>query len=159
MAARDIVARDIMTKTLIAAKKEATGRHLAEKMLSGLFSGMPVVDENNKLIGVVSEFDLIKAMDYGKPLDKVTAEEIMTKKPISVSEDTSVEDIIHVMTKQNVMRVPVIKDDIPIGVVSRCDILKCVYGVLKPEFIKISSERGEVEFFAEIPSSEKETQA
>ena len=159
MAARDIVARDIMTKTLIAAKREATGRHLAEKMLSGLFSGMPVVDGNNKLIGVVSEFDLIRAMDYGKPLDKVTAEEIMTKKPISVSEDTTVEDIIHIMTKQNVMRVPVIKDDVPIGVVSRCDILKCVYGVLKPEFIKISSERGEVEFFAEIASSEKETQA
>ena len=159
MAGRVLVAKDIMTKTLIAAKKEATGRHLAEKMLSGLFSGMPVVDENNRLIGVVSEFDLIKAMDCGKPLDQVTADEIMTKKPISVSEDTRVEDIIHIMTKQNVMRVPVVKNDIPIGIVSRCDILKCVYGVLKPEFIKISSERGEVEFFTEISSSEKETQA
>ena len=159
MAGRALVAKDIMTKTLIAAKKEATGRHLAEKMLSGLFSGMPVVDENNRLIGVISEFDLIKAMDYGKPLDQVTADEIMTKKPISVSEDTRVEDIIHIMTKQNVMRVPVVKNDIPIGIVSRCDILKCVYGVLKPEFIKISSERGAVEFFTEIPSSEKETQA
>ena len=159
MAGRVLVAKDIMTKTLIAAKKEATGRHLAEKMLSGLFSGMPVVDENNRLIGVVSEFDLIKAMDCGKPLDQVTADEIMTKKPISVSEDTRVEDIIHIMTKQNVMRVPVVKNDIPIGIVSRCDILKCVYGVLKPEFIKISSERGAVEFFTEIPSSEKEPQA
>ncbi len=159
MAGRALVAKDIMTKTLIAAKKEATGRHLAEKMLSGLFSGMPVVDENNRLIGVISEFDLIKAMDYGRPLDQVTADEIMTKKPISVSEDTRVEDIIHIMTKQNVMRVPVVKNDIPIGIVSRCDILKCVYGVLKPEFIKISSERGEVEFFTEISSSEKETQA
>ncbi|MCC7210915.1 MAG: CBS domain-containing protein [Candidatus Brocadia sp.] len=158
MTAREVVAKDIMTKTLIAAKKEATGRHLAEKMLSGSFSGMPVVDGNNKLIGVVSEFDLIKAMEYGKPLDKVTAEEIMTKKPVSVSEDTTVEDIIHVMTKQNIMRVPVVKNDIPIGIVSRCDVLKCVYGVLKPEFIKISSERGEVEFFAEISSSEKTTQ-
>lgn len=157
MAAREIVAKDIMTKTLIAAKREATGRHLAEKMLSGSFSGMPVVDENNKLIGVISEFDLIKAMDFGKPLDKVSAEEIMTKKPISVSEDTPVEDIIRVMTKQNIMRVPVVKNDIPIGIVSRCDVLKCVYGVLKPEFVTISSERGDVEFFTEIPTSEKDT--
>ncbi|MBE7445658.1 MAG: CBS domain-containing protein [Planctomycetia bacterium] len=157
MAAREIVAKDIMTKTLTAAKREATGRHLAEKMLSGSFSGMPVVDENNKLIGVISEFDLIKAMDFGKPLDKVSAEEIMTKKPISVSEDTPVEDIIRVMTKQNIMRVPVVKNDIPIGIVSRCDVLKCVYGVLKPEFVTISSERGDVEFFTEIPTSEKDT--
>lgn len=155
MAAKELLARDIMSKTLIAAKREATGRHLAEKMLSGAFSGMPVVDENNRLIGVVSEFDLIKAMDYGKPLDKVTAEEIMTKKPIYVSEDTSVEEVIHVMTKHNIIRIPVVKDDIPVGIISRSDILKCVYGIFKPEFVKISSERGEVEFFTEIPTSEK----
>lgn len=156
MAAKELVAKDIMNKTLIAAKKEATGRHLAEKLLSGKYSGMPVVDNANNIIGIISEFDLLKAMDHGKPLDKVTAEEIMTKKPIAVTEETSVEDVIHVMTKNNIIRVPVVRNNMPVGIISRCDILKCVYGVLKPEFIKISSEGGEVEFFNELTPEAEE---
>ncbi|MDR4508985.1 MAG: CBS domain-containing protein [Candidatus Brocadiaceae bacterium] len=150
MAAKELVAKDIMNKTLVAAKREATGRHLAEKLLLGKYSGMPVVDSANSIIGVISEFDLLKAIDDGKPLDKVTAEEIMTKKYITVTEGTTVEDVIHVMTKNNIMRVPVVRNNVPVGIISRCDILRCVYGVLKPEFVKISSEGDKVAFFNEL---------
>ncbi len=144
-----MVAKDIMNRNITAAKKEATGRALADKLLTGKYSGMPVVDDNNKIIGVVSEFDLLKAMDRGKPLEHITAEEIMSTKPITVFENTSVEDVIHTMTKHNILRVPVVRNEVPVGIISRCDVLKCVSGVLRPEFVRINSEHGEVEFFTE----------
>ncbi|MDN3513395.1 MAG: CBS domain-containing protein [Candidatus Brocadia sp.] len=150
MGRSDIVARDIMNKNITVAKKQAIGRSLAEKLLTGKFSGMPVVDENNKIIGVISEFDLLKVMDRGKSLEKITAEEVMSTKPICVTENTPVEDVIHTMTKHNIVRVPVTRDGIPVGIISRSDILKCVYGVLSPEFVRINSEREEIEFFTEF---------
>lgn len=112
------------------------------------------MDDNNKIIGVVSEFDLLKVMDRGKSLEKVTAEEIMSAKPIFVAEDTSVEDIIRIMTKHNIIRVPVVRDGIPVGIISRCDIIRCVYGVLSPEFVRINSEREKIEFFTEFKNIE-----
>lgn len=154
MARSDIVARDIMNKNVTAAKKQALGRSLAEKLLTGKYSGMPVVDENNKIVGVISEFDLLKAMDHGKSFEKITAEEIMSTKPICVTEGTSVEDVIHVMTKNNIVRVPVVRDEIPVGIISRCDIIRCVYGVLRPEFVRINSESDKVEVFTEFKSAE-----
>lgn len=154
MAKNDIVAKDIMNKNVTVARKEALGRSLAEKLLTGKYSGMPVVDYNNKIIGVISEFDLLKVMDRGKSLEKVTAEEIMSAKPIFVAEDTPVEDIIHIMTKHNIIRVPVVRDGIPVGIISRCDIIRCVYGVLSPEFVRINSEREKIEFFTEFKNIE-----
>ncbi|MBW7898580.1 Hypoxic response protein 1 [Candidatus Brocadiaceae bacterium B188] len=154
MAKNDIVAKDIMNKNVTVARKEALGRSLAEKLLTGKYSGMPVVDDNNKIIGVISEFDLLKVMDRGKSLEKVTAEEIMSAKPIFVAEDTPVEDIIHIMTKHNIIRVPVVRDGIPVGIISRCDIIRCVYGVLSPEFVRINSEREKIEFFTEFKNIE-----
>ncbi|WP_169702885.1 CBS domain-containing protein [Candidatus Kuenenia stuttgartensis] len=74
-----IMAKDVMRKTITAAKKETLGRSLAEKLLTGNFSGMPVVNNNNEVVGIITEFDLIKAMDQGKSLEQVTAEDIMTK--------------------------------------------------------------------------------
>lgn len=154
MAKSNIVAREIMNKNVTAAKKQALGRSLAEKLLTGKYSGMPVVDENNKIIGVISEFDLLKAMDRGKSLDKITAEEIMSAKPICVTEETNIEDVIHTMTKNNVIRVPVVRDGVPVGIISRCDILRCVYGVLSPEFIRINSEGEKIEVFTEFKNVE-----
>src|SRR3990167_4551928 len=97
-----MVAKDIMNKNITAAKKEATGRALADKLLTGKYSGMPVIDDNNRIIGVVSEFDLLKAMDRGKPLEHITAEDIMSTKPVCVSKNTSVEIVIHTMKKHNI---------------------------------------------------------
>ncbi|MCF6155324.1 MAG: CBS domain-containing protein [Candidatus Brocadia sp.] len=154
MARSDIVARDIMNKNVTAAKKQALGKSLADKLLTGKYSGMPVVDENNRIVGVISEFDLLKAMDRGKSLEKITAEEIMSAKPICVTEDTTVEDVIHIMTKHNIVRVPVVRGEIPVGIISRCDILKCVYGVLEPEFVRINSEKEKIEVFTEFKSTE-----
>ncbi|OHB71166.1 MAG: hypothetical protein A2W17_00425 [Planctomycetes bacterium RBG_16_41_13] len=154
MATNVILAKDVMRKTITAAKKETLGRSLAEKLLTGNYSGMPVVNNNNEVIGIVTEFDLIKAMDAGKSLEQVTAEDIMTRRPICVEEDTPIEKVIHIMAKEAIIRIPVVKDMVPVGVISRGDVLRCVYGVLRPEFVRISTEHGKMEVFTEFKQTQ-----
>ena len=132
-----MVARDIMNKIVTAAKKNTIGRDLAIKLLSGMYSGLPVVDNKGKVVGVVSEFDLLKAIKEGKKLEQVTAEDIMSKKPICVTENTPVDEIIDLMTKHNIIRVPVVRNDNLVGVISRCDILS---SIVEPEFVTVFAD-------------------
>ncbi|HHT9104914.1 MAG TPA: CBS domain-containing protein [Candidatus Wujingus californicus] len=132
-----MLAKDIMNKIVTAAKKKTIGRDLAVKLLSGMYSGLPVVDDNGKVIGVVSEFDLLKAIRSGKALEQVKAEDIMSKNPICVSENTPVEEIIDLMIKNNVIRVPVVRNGNLVGVISRCDILS---NIVEPEFITVCAD-------------------
>ncbi|CAG1771278.1 Hypoxic response protein 1 [uncultured bacterium] len=127
-----MIAKDIMNKIVTAAKKNTIGRDLAVKLLSGMYSGLPVVDDKGKVVGVVSEFDLLKAIRSGKALEQVTAGDIMSKNPICVTEDASIDHIIDLMTKHNIIRVPVVRNDTLVGVISRCDILNII---VEPEFV------------------------
>ncbi len=126
-----MLAKEVMNRIVTAATRDTTARDLAVKLLSGMYSGLPVVD-GGKVVGVVTEFDLLKAIREGKALHKIIAEDIMTKDPICVEEETHVEEIIKIMTEHNIIRVPVIKDGKLIGVISRCDILT---SMIQPEFV------------------------
>ena len=132
-----MVAKDIMNKIVTAAKKNTIGRDLAIKLLSGMYSGLPVMDDKGKVVGVVSEFDLLKAIRNGKALEQVKAEDIMSKNPICVSENTPVEDVIDLMIKHNIIRVPVVRNDNLVGVISRCDILS---SIVEPEFVTVFAD-------------------
>jgi CBS domain-containing protein len=132
-----MVAKDIMNKIVTAAKKKTIGRDLAIKLLSGMYSGLPVIDDNGKVIGIVSEFDLLKALRDGKALEEVKAEDIMSKNPICVSENTPIEEIIDLMVKNNIIRVPVVRNGTLVGVISRCDILS---SIVEPEFVTVCAD-------------------
>ena len=132
-----MVARDIMNKIVTAAKKNTIGRDLAIKLLSGMYSGLPVVDDKGMVVGVVSEFDLLKAIRGGKALEQVKAEDIMSKNPICVSENTAVDEIIDLMMKHNIIRVPVVRNNNLVGVISRCDILS---SIVEPEFVTVFAD-------------------
>ncbi len=126
-----MLAKEIMNKIVTAATRKTNGRDLSVKLLSGMYSGLPVVDKG-KVVGVVTEFDLLKAVKEGKDLQKIFAEDIMTKEPICVEEDTHVDEIIKIMTEQKIIRVPVVREGNLIGVISRCDILN---SLIQPEFV------------------------
>ncbi len=126
-----MLAKEIMNRIVTAATRKTNGRDLSVKLLSGMYSGLPVVDKG-KVVGVVTEFDLLKAVKEGKDLQKIFAEDIMTNEPICVEEDTHVDEIIKIMTEQKIIRVPVVRKETLIGVISRCDILN---SLIQPEFV------------------------
>jgi CBS domain-containing protein len=114
-----MIAKDIMTKDIITVEPTMTIKKLAMTLIKNQISGAPVTGKNGRIIGDVSEADIV-----GKKGKDVKA--IMSKKIISVREETAVEEIAQIMTTHKIKRVPVMHDDEVVGIVSRADIVSAI---------------------------------
>jgi CBS domain-containing protein len=128
-------ARDVMNSRVTAATPRAVGRDLALQLLSGMYSGLPVIDGKGKVLGVVTEFDLLNAIRNGRDLQTIKAEEIMTQPAICAREDEDLDGVITKMTEKNIIRLPVVGEDGKlVGVIARADVLS---RMIEPEFVTI----------------------
>ena len=124
-------AGEIMTRPVISARENASARDVALQMMAGLFSGMPVTNNEGKLVGIVTELDLLKAVQDGKELVRTTARDIMTQDVASARVDATVEEFITIMEEFHIIRLPIVKDGKLVGIVARSDILR---SLIVPEF-------------------------
>ena len=114
-----MIAKHIMTKDVITVSPTVTVKKLAKIIIENQISGAPVVDKKGKILGVVSEADIV-----AKNGKAVTA--IMSKNLITVTEETPVEEIASLMTTHRVKRLPVMRGDKLVGIVSRADIVGAI---------------------------------
>lgn len=135
MSVRPLKARDIMAQPVVAVARNTTARDVAIQMFLGGFSGMPVADLGGKMVGIVTEFDIIRAMRNGKELASTPAEAIMTAEVISVETTASVDDVMEIMETAHVLRVPVTNKGKLVGVIARPDILRAF---VEPNFMEFS---------------------
>jgi predicted transcriptional regulator len=131
MKMKDLKASDVMVRPVVSAKKNASARDVTLQLLINLYSGMPVTDEEKKVIGVITELDLLEAVINGKELATTTIEGIMTKEPVTVDVDTPIIDVVQIMKEKDIIRLPITDKGVLVGTVARSDILK---GLIKPEF-------------------------
>lgn len=110
-------AREIMTRDVISILDEATVEDAARMLARNRISGVPVVNASGLLLGLVTEHDLIAK--HGRSVS-----EIMSKGVITVSPDTEVEQVQHLLTNQRIRRVPVVEDGKVVGIVSRSDLVR-----------------------------------
>ncbi len=129
-------ARDVMNPKVTAATRRAVGRDLVLKLMSGGYSGLPVVEREGEVIGVVTELDLLQAALDGKNLHTTTAEELMGLPALCVDEETTVEEVMRHMLANRFLRVPVVRKGKLVGIISRSDILS---HLIEPEFVTVSS--------------------
>jgi CBS domain-containing protein len=114
-----------MTKNIVAARASTTAREISIKLIIGNFNGLPVVDNNIKLIGIVTAVDILRAIRQGKNLDSLRAIDIMTKNPVTVKQDTDINALIDIILQRHIVLVPVIDDKNKlVGLVGRPDILQ-----------------------------------
>jgi CBS domain-containing protein len=114
----------IMERAVQSGSKDEGAKVLASYMMDG-FGSVPIVDANSKLVGIVSEFDLLNALRRGKTLDDVTAGDLMTANPVSVTQDTNVMTLIDVLQNNHLIRVPVVDSTGKlVGIVARRDLLR-----------------------------------
>lgn len=112
-------AKDIMTRDIITVKPSMTVKQLAMLLIKNQISGAPVAAEDGKIIGVVSESDILS-----KKARQVKG--IMSAKVVSVTEDTPVEEIAKLMSTYKIKRLPVMKESKIVGIVSRADIVSAI---------------------------------
>ena len=122
---KTLEAEQFMQDVVTSYQVEDTVDRLAGAMSEGGFGSVPILAKDGKLVGIVSEFDLLKAIEEGKDLDKVTAGEIMIKEPITVVRKTPAMEVVHLLQEKHLIRTPVIDDAGKlVGVVSRRDIIQ-----------------------------------
>jgi CBS domain-containing protein len=129
---KDLKASDVMNRPVVSARPKASARDVVLQLNSGLYSGMPVTEGEGKVVGIITELDLLSAAADGKELVKTTAEEIMTKDVVTVNPETPVVEIVQMMRDKNLLRVPVVEEGKLVGIVSRSDILR---SLIEPEFV------------------------
>ncbi|HEX5561426.1 MAG TPA: CBS domain-containing protein [Nocardioidaceae bacterium] len=109
-------AGDIMSSPPITVPLGATRTQIADRLTQHRISAVPVVDESGTVVGLVSEHDLLSKEGGG-------ATELMTTAVISVSVDSPLEDVRHLLVDRRIRRVPVLRDGRLVGVVSRGDVV------------------------------------
>ena len=144
-----LTAKEIMTTEVITVTPETSVEKVAGILFEEKISGAPVVDDAGNLIGVVTESDLIdqkkkfhiptvisildsvifldSAKKIEKEINKMTGalvKDISTQEPISISEDTPVDEIATIMSEKKVHTLPVVRDGQLVGVVGKSDIIK-----------------------------------
>ncbi len=151
-----VYAREIMTSPVVSVKPETSLKEVAEILEEHAFSGIPVVDEENRVVGIISETDIIRYTQQviGQPVRKpyklltqdkevlhvnvlhrgvemlelvaaTTVEKLMSREVITVEESTSVQEVIELMNRHNINRVPVLdrKGNLS-GMISRENVIK-----------------------------------
>lgn len=146
-------AHQIMTRQILSVTPDTPVLEAANTMLQQHISGLPVIDKSGKLVGIVSEGDFIRRAEIGtgrkrgrwlkfligpgKSASEFVHEqgrkvsEIMTPEPYTVTEDTPLEDIVQLMEKKNVKRLPVMRGDAIVGIVTRSNLLQAVAGLAR----------------------------
>ena len=116
--------KQVMQKMVQSAHLKTKGDVIASLMIEG-FGAVPVVDAKDKLLGIVSEHDLLAAMDDGRKLGDVAASEIMTFNPYSIHPEAILPTLVHVFVASDLIRVPVVdaKDKL-VGIIARRDVIR-----------------------------------
>ena len=146
-------AHQIMTRQVLSVGPDTPVLEAANVMLQQHISGLPVIDKSGKLVGVVSEGDFIRRAEIGtgrkrgrwlqfligpgkSAMEFVREQgrrvsEVMTPEPYTITEDTQLEDIVQLMEKRNIKRLPVLRGDAVVGIVTRSNLLQAVANLVR----------------------------
>jgi CBS domain-containing protein len=141
-------ARQIMTPDVITVTPETSVSDAATMMLDRRISGLPVVDAAGNLVGIVSEGDFLRRSELGTERKRASwlqfivgpgraaqdfvqergrkVLDVMTRDPITVEPDTSVDDLVDTMERKHVKRLPVVQGGRLVGIVTRANLLRAV---------------------------------
>jgi CBS domain-containing protein len=146
-------ARDVMVSPVITTKPSASVKEVAHILLTHRISAVPVVDDAGKLVGIVSEGDLMRRADLGTErhrswwLAALFAEEealaaeyvkqhskkvsdVMTKHIVAATPDTPLNEIAGLLERHSIKRVPIVDNDALVGIVSRANIIQAGHHAL-----------------------------
>jgi len=144
-------AHQIMTRNVITVTPHTTIQDAANIMLRGHISGLPVVDDAGQLVGIVSESDFLRRSEIGTGRKRAKwlefllgpgraaadfvrergrkVEDVMTQNPVTVDEETELEELVRLMEKNGIKRLPVIRSGQLVGIVTRSNLLHAVASV------------------------------
>jgi CBS domain-containing protein len=139
---------DFMTTEVVTIRSDSPVRDAARLMLERKISGLPVVDASNHVVGIVTEHDLLRRRTDGpgsKPphwlrlmtepgkitdesfrFEGAKVEEVMTRDPLTITEDTPIEEACRLIKENGIKRLPVVRDKRLVGILARADLVRAL---------------------------------
>jgi CBS domain-containing protein len=121
-----IRAKDIMTKQVVTVGRHTSVETAIQLMLENEIAGIPVVEEDRTLVGIVTEKDLLSLFYGPQDAAEKTVQDFMTQPAVHFDEDESLADICRLLLEVTFGRVPVTSKDRVVGIVSRPDVIRCI---------------------------------
>lgn len=116
---------NVMKSDVVTIKEDAAVDDAIALLLQHNISGLPVVDNRNQLLGIVTEYNLMQSV-MRPDLKSETVKSIMTAGVITVDEDTILLKVVSIMQKHHIRRIPVVRNGVLVGVIARRDLLHYV---------------------------------
>jgi predicted transcriptional regulator len=136
--------KDIMTRDLTAVHKDNTMREVVNILANQPYSGVPVIDEHNKVIGFISVKDVLMSefperiskigtfklqdfMNLARQLDYIGESKVvnfMNTRPVTVTEEDSVKHVINLVIDKGLKIIPVVRDEVLVGLVERIELCR-----------------------------------
>lgn len=132
-----LTAREIMSKPVKSVSPDISIQEASRLMLRYGFTGLPVM-EFNRLVGIISKRDLSKAHDHG--LIHAPVKGFMSHKLITVTPDTNLTELQRMICDEGIGRLPVLQGDELVGIITRADVLRLLYGTADIEGVESGPE-------------------
>lgn len=114
--------KEIMTKDVKTVSEDCTVKEVAEHMKSLNVGSVPVCDKSNKLVGMVTDRDVVIRGLTSSSEQNTPINQVMSTNPVSISPDTGVHEAARVMAKNQIRRLPVVENNEVVGIVSIGDL-------------------------------------
>jgi CBS domain-containing protein len=146
-------AGDVMTRKVVSIKPNASIAEMVRLMLDNRISGLPVIDDRGDLVGIITEGDCLRRAETGTERKRPRwlefligpgrladeyihthsrkVAEVMTQSPITITEDTPLDEVVHLMEVRRIKRLPVVRNRKVVGIVSRADLLHALASAAK----------------------------
>jgi CBS domain-containing protein len=146
-------AADVMTANPVTVKPDSSVMEAVRIMLQKRFSGLPVVDDTGAVIGIVTEGDLLRRAETGTQRRRPRwieffvgpgrlateyaqacghkVDEVMSQPVLTVTEDRPLDEIVNMMERHGIKRLPVVRDGKLVGIVSRANLLRALASVAR----------------------------
>ncbi len=125
-------AKDIMNKDVITIRKHTPIYQSLEIMVKHRITGIPVVEDDMSLEGIISEKDVLHFFHKQEELEEKTVNDFMTQPAISFDENESMLDVCNLLAKQIFRRIPITSEGKLVGIISRRDIIEHIIKAKKP---------------------------
>ena len=116
------------TNDLVFTRKQ-NAMGIAVELLTTHTPGAPVVDREGRFAGFISEFDILRALEAGKDLNRLAAEDIMAKDRIAVTDDTSIDEAVKLMEDKRLLNLPIERNGKVAYSITRHDLLRAWIGL------------------------------
>ena len=116
------------TNDLVFTRKQ-NAMGIAVELLTTHTPGAPVVDGEGRFAGFISEFDILRALEAGKDLNRLAAEDIMVKDRIAVTDETSFDEAVKLMEDKRLLNLPIERNGKVIYSITRHDLLRAWIGL------------------------------